>query len=242
MEFNEYPKMSVATDIVIFAMEDLPNEDARKVPQKGMQVLLLKRDIEPCAGCWSLPGGFVDIDKDIYQAAKDKLLLKTGIDSLYMEQLYTYGAPGRDSRGRVVSVAHMALVKKSDIDAQNAQWFWVTPVRDNQYQVTDMYIQSMDGHYSSQNLAFDHKRIIMDAFNRVANKIEYTDVAFNLLPERFTVKELEMVYEGILGHKIPAFRRKIGDRIVSTNEIKDDGSAHRPAKYYTYNPNHTQKF
>ena len=242
MEFNDYPKMSVAADIVIFAAENIPNKDTRKVPEKGLQVLLLKRDIEPCKDCWSLPGGFVDIDKDIYHAAKEKLLLKTGIDNLYMEQLYTYGAPGRDSRGRVISVAHMALVQKCNIDARDAQWFWIIEKRNEAGDIVDIYLQSEDRKYSTQNLAFDHKRIIIDAFNRVKNKIEYTDVAFSLLPERFTVKELEMVYQGILGHSVPAFRRKMGDRIVSTNIMKDDGSAYRPAEYYTYNPSHTQKF
>lgn len=242
MEFNDYPKMSVAADIVIFAAENIPNKDTRKVPEKGLQVLLLKRDIAPCDGYWSLPGGFVDIDKDIYQAAKEKLLLKTGIDNIYMEQLYTYGAPGRDSRGRVISVAHMALVQKCNIDARDAQWFQVIPNRDEQGQVTDIHLMTTDGEDVADTLAFDHKKIIMDAFNRVRNKIEYTDVAFNLLPNQFTVKELEMLYQGILGHSIPAFRRKMGDRIISTNIVKDDGSAHRPAEYYTYNPNHTQKF
>ncbi len=242
MEFNDYPKMSVATDIVIFAAENIKDKDMRKVPRKGLQVLLVKRNIEPCLGCWSLPGGFVDIDKDIYEAAKEKLLLKTGIDKLYMEQLYTYGAPERDSRGRVISVAHMALVQKSDIDARAAQWFWIIEKRNAEGEIVDICLQSEDLQSSTQNLAFDHKRIIIDAFNRVKNKIEYTDVAFSLLAEKFTVKELEMVYEGILGHKIPAFRRKIGDRIISTNEVKDDGSAHRPAEYYRYNKEHTPRF
>lgn len=242
MTFNDYPKMSVATDIVIFATEDIKTDDTRKVPEKGIQVLLLKRNIEPFMGRWALPGGFVDIDKDIYEAAKNKLYLKTGIDNLYMEQLYTYGKPDRDERGRVVSVAHMALVKKEDIDMHDAMWFWVIPERDKSGKVVNICVQSEDRRYSTQDLAFDHKQIIIDAFNRVQNKIEYTDVAFNFVPKYFTVKELEMVYQAILGRKVQGFRRKMGDKLITTNTMKDDGSAHRPAEYYQYNENHTQKF
>ena len=242
MNFNDYPKMSVATDIVIFAVENLINDNNRKVPEKGLQVLLLKRNIEPFIGRLALPGGFVDIDKDIYEAAKNKLYLKTGIDNLYMEQLYTYGNPARDERGRVVSVAHMALVKKDDIDMHDAMWMWVIPERDKSGKVINICVQSENRRYATQELAFDHKQIIIDAFNRVQNKIEYTDVAFNLVPKQFTVKELEMVYQCIVGHKIQGFRRKMGDKLITTNIMKDDGSAHRPAELYKYNKNHTQKF
>lgn len=242
MNFNDYPKMSVATDIVIFAVEDLINENNRKVPEKGLQVLLLKRNIEPFNGKWALPGGFVDVDKDIYEAAKNKLYLKTGIDNLYMEQLYTYGNPSRDERGRVVSVAHMALVKKEDIEMHDAMWFWVIPERDKTGKVVNICVQSECRRFATQELAFDHKQIIIDAFNRVQNKIEYTDVAFNLVSKHFTVKELEMVYQCIVGHKIQGFRRKMGDKLITTNIMKDDGSAHRPAELYEYNVNHTRKF
>lgn len=239
MTFNDYPKMSVATDIVILATENIITDDTRKVPEKGIQVLLTKRTIEPFMGRWSIPGGFVDIDKDIYEAAKNKLYMKTGIDNLYMEQLYTYGAPNRDERGRVVSVAHLALVQKENIDMHDCAWFWVIPERDTSGKVTNICVQSENGMYATQDLAFDHKQILIDAVNRVINKIEYTDVAFNFVPEYFTVKELEMVFQSFLGRKIQGFRRKMGDRIITTKIMKDDGSAHRPAELYKKNENYS---
>ena len=242
MEFNDYPKMSIATDVVIFAVEDIKTDDNRKVPEKGIQVLLLRRNLDCFTGKWSLPGGFVDIDKDIYEAAKDKLLLKTGINNLYMEQLYTYGNPNRDPRGRVVSVAYMSLVEKKNVNMHDAMWFWVVPKRDKNGTVVDVCFESEDRRYETRDLAFDHINIVIDALNRIQNKVEYTDIAFNLLPSQFTVKELEMVYQCIVGHKIQGFRRKMGDKIITTQIMKDDGSAHRPAEYYQYNKNHTQKF
>ena len=240
MTFNDYPKMSVATDVVIFAVDDIKTEDKRKVPEKGLQVFMIKRDIEPFKDSIQLPGGFVDIDKDIYEAAKDKLFLKTGIKNLYMEQLYTYGSPDRDERGRVVSVAHMAIVQKKNIDNKNGTWSWVIPTRDKNNQVQD--ISLLDNNLNEiSNIAFDHKSIIIDAFNRIKNKIEYTDIAFNFLSKYFTVKELEMVYKCILGREVQAFRRKIGDKIKPSGIMQDNGAAYRPAEYYQYNKNHSQK-
>ena len=242
MNFNDYPKMSVATDIVIFAMEDIKTDDPRKVPEKGLQVLLINRNIDPYKNMLSLPGGFVDINKDIYEAAKAKLEMKTGIDNVYMEQLFTYGQTNRDVRGRVISVAHMALVRKSDISMNNAAWYWVIPERDNTGKVIGIHLENDDNSQKITELAFDHVQMITDAFNRVFNKIEYTNVAFNFVPEYFTVKELEMVYQAILGKKLQGFRRNMGDKIISTNIKNENGSAYRPAEYYKYNENHTKKF
>ena len=159
-----------------------------------------------------------------------------------MEQLYTYGNPNRDPRGRVVSVAYMSLVEKKNVNMHDAMWFWVVPKRDENGTVVDVCFESEDRRYATRDLAFDHINIVIDALNRIQNKVEYTDIAFNLLPSQFTVKELEMVYQCIVGHKIQGFRRKMGDKIITTQIMKDDGSAHRPAEYYQYNKNHTQKF
>ena len=233
--------MNVATDVVIFAAEDIPTDDPRKVPQKGLQVFMIKRLLPPDYEKAQLPGGFVDIDKDIYSAAKEKLYLKTGIDNIYMEQLFTYGKPDRDERGRVISVAHMALVQKKNISNRSGAWYWVLPERDEKGQIIDIVIKD-EKNTEVTDIAFDHKQMVIDAYNRVQNKVEYTDIAFNFLDKKFTVKELEMVYECILGHKVQGFRRKIGDKIKSTGIIKDDGSAYRPAEYYEYNENHSQRF
>lgn len=240
MAFNDYPKMSVATDVVIFAVDDIKTDDPRKVPEKGLQVFMIKRNYDPERGKVQLPGGFVDIDKDIYSAAKEKLLLKTGIDNLYMEQLFTYGKPDRDNRGRVISVAHMALVQKRNISNKTGEWYWVVPTRNEQGQVVDVTLKDTTNK-DVTDIAFDHRQIVVDAYNRIQNKIEYTDIAFNFVDRYFTVKELELVYECILGRKVQAFRRKMGDRLKPTGTMKDDGSAYRPAEYYEYNENHSQR-
>jgi ADP-ribose pyrophosphatase YjhB (NUDIX family) len=244
MQFNDYKKLSLANDVVILTTVDKEEEDKRKVPEKGLQILLIKRDEEPFLNKWSLPGGFVDYDKDIDTCVKEKLYAKTGITDLYMEQLYTYGAVDRDIRGRVVSVAYMALVKKEDVITQiqnteetnkESEWFWIEPKRDSENHVVDIQLVSEKGSVVIKDLVFDHKNIIIDALNRLQNKIEYTDIAFNLVSKYFTVKELQMVYECILGRKIQAFRRKISDKIEPTEMMKDDGSAYRPAQLYKFN-------
>ena len=133
-------------------------------------------------------------------------------------------------------------VEKKNVNMHDAMWFWVVPKRDENGTVVDVCFESEDRRYATRDLAFDHINIVIDALNRIQNKVEYTDIAFNLLPSQFTVKELEMVYQCIVGHKIQGFRRKMGDKIITTQIMKDDGSAHRPAEYYQYNKNHTQKF
>jgi len=242
MEFKDYKKLSLANDIVILTTVDKNEEDKRKVPEKGIQVLLIKRDEKPFLDSWSLPGGFVDYDKDVDTCAKDKLYEKTGIVDIYMEQLYTYGAVDRDIRGRVVSISYMALVKKDDVITQinskennkESEWFWVEPKRNENNKIVDICFVSEKTHEHLEDLSFDHKKIIMDALDRLQNKIEYTDIAFQLVSKYFTVKELQMVYECILGYKIQAFRRQIDAKITPTQIVKDNGAAHRPAVLYQY--------
>lgn len=242
IDFNDYQKLSLANDVVIFTTVDKMHEDKRKVPKKGIQVLLIKRDEEPFIDKWSLPGGFVDYDKDIDTCVQEKLQAKTGITNIYMEQLYTYGSVDRDNRGRVVSVAYMALVKKEDIisqishnkDNKESEWFWIDINRDKNNNIINISFISETEKITVNDLAFDHKKIILDALNRIQNKIEYTDIAFHLVSKYFTVKELQMVYECILGHEIQAFRRKINDKIISTEIMKDNGAAHRPAELYKF--------
>lgn len=247
MEFKDYKKLSLANDIVILTATDKPEDDKRKVPEKTLQILLIKRYEEPYNEFWSLPGGFVDHDKNLDDCAREKLYAKTGIKNLYIEQLYTYGDTNRDERGRVVSVAYLALVKKSDIniqisqktDSSSASWFSIEPIRKAD-EIVDVSLISEDGHLIVKDLAFDHKQMIIDALNRLQNKIEYTDLAFNLVPEFFTVKELQMVYECILGRTIQAFRRKISDKIKPADKMKDDGSAYRPAQLYRFDNKHSK--
>lgn len=250
MNFNEYPKLNLASDVVILSCKDKPQNNIRKVPEKGIQILLVKRNEEPFDRMWSLPGGFVDHDKTIDECVNTKLLEKTGLSNVYMEQLYTYGDVNRDTRGRVISVAYLALLCKDNINVYKkgnlrnieSEWFWLDVDRNDVGDVIGFKATSENGLVSINDLAFDHKKIVIDALNRLQNKIEYTDLAFHLVPKYFTVKELQLTYESILGRSIQAFRRKIENKIIVTDFVKDNNVAYRPAMLYQLNKNTTKLF
>jgi 8-oxo-dGTP diphosphatase len=178
------PKLSVAVDIVLFTIRD-----------RRLQVLLIKRLASPFVNRYALPGGFVLEKESVEAAAGRELREETGIDKMYLEQLYTFGDPNRDPRGRVITVAYYALVPhnqslRAGTDAADAAWFPVSGL---------------------PPLAFDHRKIIDYAHMRIRNKLNYTNVGFELLPRKFTLTELQLVYEAILGELLDKrnFRRKI---------------------------------
>ena len=230
MSLNDYERPSLTTDIVLFRVKDLDSENSRKYAEKELQVLLINRDDEPSKGLWSLPGGFVDIDEEIFDNVKRKLNLKTGVSGdFYVEQLYTWGDIDRDSRGRVISVSFMGLCneetyKETDTGRQIG-WFDVKTVLNGQL----------------GDLAFDHKKIIEYALERLKGKIEYTDIAFNLLPTHFTMRECQKVYELILGRDIDNFRRKISQYVEST-ELKLEGKQFNPATLYKLKKDRVSNF
>ena len=282
-EYNveNYKRPSVTSDILIFTTDDKPQENQRKVPKKGLQVLLINRDTYPDINQWSIPGGFVNLDESIEDGAKRKLKEKTGIDNVYIEQLYTFGDVNRDIRTRVISVAYMALIEKDSIkyssseDKKESKWFWIdkklvnskktetTIINDYILELTsedetvnisykikeeiskdllkkksEIYTLDED---SSNKLAFDHYKIIDYALHRMRNKVEYTPIAFNLLPRLFTVKELQNVYEAVMGREILNFRRKMGTMIIETDE-KIEGKPFRPAKVFKFNEDWEHNF
>jgi 8-oxo-dGTP diphosphatase len=187
----------------------------------ALHVLLIRRGIEPFKGRWALPGGFILKGESLEKAARRELEEETGVREVYLEQLYTFGEPGRDPRGRVVTVAYYALIA-SDVeveggsDAAAAQWY---PVR------------------KVPSLAFDHRQILDYAIERIRNKLEYTTVGFELLPRKFTLSMLQQVYEVILGRELDKrnFRRKIEqmDELVPLEEWHQDGPA-RPAQLFRF--------
>ena len=202
--------MQVAVDIVIFTI------------QSGMlRVLLVKRGIPPFAGQFAIPGGFVREDESLDQAALRELKEETGVGDVYLEQLYSFGDPGRDPRGRVISVAYYALISAdrsplvAGSDAADAR---LCAIR----QLTV--------------LAFDHRRILDYALDRLRNKLEYTTVGFQLLPPRFSLTELQEVYEVILDKKLDKrnFRRKLAllNVLRPTREYRRGGR--RPARLYEF--------
>lgn len=209
----EYERPSLTVDCVVFGL-DLEAEQ--------LNVLLIERDAEPFAGAWALPGGFVCAGESPEAAAMRELKEETNIGDVYLEQLYTFGAPERDPRGWIISVAHYALVAPeahaliASSDARQAAWFAVTNL---------------------PALAFDHKRILETALARVRGKVGYTPIGFELLPKKFSLKELQKLYEIILGRALDNrnFRKKILSFGV-LRETKDmqRGVAHRAARLYKF--------
>jgi 8-oxo-dGTP diphosphatase len=181
----KHQPIQVTVDIVVFT-----------VHEQTLQVLLIERGIDPFKGRYALPGGFVRAEETLEQAAFRELLEETGTKDVYLEQLYTFGDPHRDPRGRVVTVAYYALVPndKSPLlagtDAAAAGWYQVSAL---------------------PPLAFDHKKIVEYAVDRLRNKLEYTNVGFQLLPTKFTLSALQALHEAILGKLLDKrnFRRKV---------------------------------
>ena len=201
--------MQVTVDVVIFTIQ-----------QGVLKVLLVKRKIDPFIGQFAIPGGFVLEDEDLEQAAVRELSEETGVSDVYLEQLYSFGKPDRDPRGRVVTVAYFALISadrklKAGSDAAEAAWF------------------PMD-HLPP--LAFDHATILNYALERLRNKLEYTTVGFQLLPEKFTLTELQEVYAAILGKQLDKrnFRRKMSVLKILKPLPEYRRGGQRPAQLYRF--------
>lgn len=259
MSFEGYKAVRNTVDIVILAVEDVETLNKRLVPKKGIQVLLAKRDTEPFKDMWTIPGGFVNYDEPLSDTVNRKLKQKTGIGNMYTEQLYTYGDDvDRDPRDRVISIGYIALTTKKQVNISNIHgdnetaWFWVDTVRDQGAIVDISLSKDIEDKNNVRgdalvrpehldNLGFDHKKILIDALNRIANKIMYTDIGFNLVEKRFTIKELERAYEAIIGKEIPGFRRLIIDRLEPTGEysksISIEPEHHRPSQLYKLKSN-----
>jgi ADP-ribose pyrophosphatase YjhB (NUDIX family) len=220
MSLRDYERPSLTTDIVLMRISETVNKNNRKNNSKHLEVLLIKRNMEPQKDRWSLPGGFVDIDEEIGANVKRKLREKTGITgNFYMEQLYTWGGINRDERGRVVSVSYLGLVndKTYKNEGGSAEQMWV-----------DVY-EAMH-----MDLAFDHKEIIIYAMQRIQNKAEYTDILMNLMPEEFTIKDCQIVYEVALNKHMDNFKRRVGKYLIETDKISE-GKQYRPAKLFKWN-------
>ena len=257
---SKFDRLSLTTDILIFSVSNGIQENYRKLNQKYFSVLLVKRDTYPFKDKWCLPGGFVQIDEDIEDAAVRILDSEANIKDIYLEQLYTYGNPKRDPRMRVISTSYMALIDKNKLPntvSKNASWFNVMVLEDNKYidvtldngkeiikfKIKKILKEKTTNKYGyeiveNDKLAFDHALVIMNGIERLKNKIEYTDIVFNMMPKYFTLGELQQVYEVILNKKLldPAFRRIIKDKVIKTNKIKT-GGGHRPSVLFEYKEN-----
>jgi len=252
-----FEKLSITTDILILSVSDENTGNYRKLSEKKFSVLLVKRDNYPFKDKWCLPGGFVGYNESLEDAAERILKNETNLENIYIEQLYTFGDPLRDPRMRVVSTAYMSLIDKNKIDtklSKNASWFNITLLEDEESihvtldndierinfvikkvlrdKTTDRYDYIIE---KNDKLAFDHPKTIVSGISRLKNKIEYTDVVFNMMPKYFTLGELQQVYEVILGKKLlaPAFRRIIAGKVRKTDKMKT-GGGHRPSQLFEY--------
>ncbi len=274
---SKYRRPSVTVDMLIFTVTEEETTNYRKLPEKVLRLLMIQRGDHPYIGQWALPGGFVQMDESLDEAALRELKEETNIDEIYMEQLYTWGDVGRDPRTRVISTSYMSLVDstaldvKASDDADDAKWFTVScklyqeqrTVTEKGYMLQRLFrlslvndennlwatvkvVKIVEGKVTkverevveSDGISFDHAKIIEYGLERLRNKIEYTDIAFSLMPEQFTLTQLQQVYEVILGKELlkANFRRKIADMVIETNEYTKD-AGHRPSKLFRFNPN-----
>jgi len=214
----QYPRPALAVDCVVFGLDE-----------GELKVLLIQRAIEPFKARWALPGGFVHMDETVDAAARRELTEETGLDRVFLEQLYTFSAVDRDPRDRVVSVAHYALVKlaahetKAATDATDARWFPLSKV---------------------PRLAFDHADIVATALTRLKGKVQYQPIGFELLPPKFTLSQLQHLYETVLGTELDKrnFRKKVLSfgLLVPLKETQMSGR-HRPAQLFRFDADKYEK-
>ena len=207
----EYPRGALTVDCVVFGLDDVE-----------LKVMLIQRGQEPYLGMWALPGGFVRVAETLDEAARRELEEETGLHQVFLEQLYTFGEVHRDPRERVVSVAYYALVKLSDhrvqaaTDAREAAWFGVHEV---------------------PSRAFDHAGILQMGLMRLRGKLRYQPIGFELLPKKFTLSQLQHLYELVLERELDKrnFRKRVlaTDLLIETDEVQQD-VAHRAARLYRF--------
>ena len=264
---SEYEKPSVTVDGVVLRVVDKISNNYRKLPEKKLQVYLLKRQYPPFSNCFATPGTFIDLNYELSETMKKCAKKKIGLENFYMEQLFTFGDKSRDPRTRVLSVSYMLLLNQEQ-QLFGGEWFDIDIKESNDYQKTENGYKNhktVEISLSNENtqlnnvldittekngleeikkveatlnqLAFDHIKLLYYATERLKNKIEYTDIVFNLLPEKFTLTGLKQTFEIILREPLldANFRRKIAKMVVPTNDY-DVGRGHRSSQLFEKNP------
>jgi 8-oxo-dGTP diphosphatase len=210
---SRYDRPSVTVDVVIFTLQN-----------SELHVLLVKRKNWPFEGRWAIPGGFINMDESLEQAARRELEEETGVRDIYLEQLYTFGSPRRDPRTRVISIAYIALVRA---DTQTLR------ASDESIDVRWYAVRQLPGP-----LAFDHDHILATALERLRSKLEYTTLAFQLLPEVFSILELKHIYEQIWGEEEKLDKGNFYRKIKDANILEDTGMRRegrgRPTTLYRF--------
>ena len=207
----KYDRGATTVDCIVFDVDD-----------EDLKVLLIQRDADPFENCWALPGGFLEMNETLDEAARRELLEETGLKTDYLEQLYTFSTVNRDPRERVITVAYYALVNLRDhqieaaSDARDAAWFSLHDLPD---------------------LAFDHDEILEVAHERLRGKLRYQPIGFELLPEKFTLRQLQHLYEVILDRELD--KRNFRKKVKSLNILKElkeweQDVSHRAARLYKF--------
>jgi 8-oxo-dGTP diphosphatase len=208
----QYETPLVTVDIVVFTIQ-----------QNKLKALLIQRKQAPFEHMWAIPGGFIHQGETLEQAAARRLTEETNLNQIFLEQLYTFAEPNRDPRARVITVSYYALISAEKLqlearaNAEDLRWFSVNELPD---------------------LAFDHGQIVSFALNRLRDRLETSSVAFQLLPEKFTLTELQRVYELVYAKQLD--KRNFRKKILSSNILVDIGETkmegyHRPAQLYSFN-------
>jgi 8-oxo-dGTP diphosphatase len=215
MHTYNYPRPALTVDCIVFGLD----------AELELKIMLIKRDISPFQGEWAIPGGFVRMDETLEQSALRELREETGIHDVFLEQLYTFGDLERDPRDRTITVSYYALINlveqeiQAATDASEANWFRISEI---------------------PKLAFDHDQILQTAIARLRGKIRYEPIGFELLPQKFTLTQLQKLYETVLDRQLDKrnFRKKIlsMDLLIDTNEL-EQGVSHRAAKLYRFDEN-----
>lgn len=221
---SQFERPSVAVDVVVLTLLE-----------GQLHVLLIERDEHPFKELWSLPGGFMRMDESLDQAALRVLKTKAGLEGVYLEQLYTFGAVDRDPRMRILSVAYYALVEHSRVTPQMTEKSAWLAVKVDWAGETGGSARVTDSVGDQRLLAFDHPEILGMAIQRIRGKLEYVPIGFELLPGRFTLRQLQEVHQTILGRSLnkDSFRRKMlsSGMLEATGEL-ESGKDFRPAELY----------
>lgn len=257
---SKYAKPSVTADIVIFSVFDEETDNYRKLPERRLKVLLVQRGGHPYKGCYALPGGFAHKGESLEVCARRELREETGVDCGFLHQLRTFSEPERDPRGWTITGSYLALLDASQYrvqagdDAANAMWFEVSfrqvqgeglyrlvlrheeielqAVLRGERDETGLQFELAD----AGAIAFDHAVIIAYAVSQLRQWMASTEIAFRLVPETFTLTQLQQIYETVcdVHFLAPAFRRKISDMVVATEQMTSE-EGHRPARLYRRN-------
>ncbi len=288
-DITKYNRPSVAADIAVFSImgrdsgvdsrQVRDNENYRKLPEKKIKILLIRRGSYPYKGCWALPGGFCQSNEDVYETASRELYEETNVKNAYLELSGIFGEVDRDPRGWVISHTFMALIDgmksklRAGTDAWEAKWFDIelqkrevmktynesTADIENEYKLLLVNTEEepviltavvrecrkfKDYHEKvcyelkeCEGFAFDHAKIIVDTFLHLQNYVEKDGkIVFDLMPESFTLTELQKAFEVILDKKLTVanFRRKMADYVIETDQMIE-GAGHRPARLFKRN-------